>query len=91
MKQYLWKDNALCLGLDNNLFFDKYEEDSEVRGSIDALCKMCPQAKTCFANGVSGKEWGVFCADVSCGVVSSVVWCLLWCGVFCAVLSPVMW
>lgn len=60
MKQHLWKDNALCLGLDNNLFFDKYEEDSEVRGSVDALCKICPQAKTCFANGISGKEWGVW-------------------------------
>jgi hypothetical protein len=31
MKQHLWKDNAACLGLENNLFFDKYEEDVSVR------------------------------------------------------------
>ena len=60
MKQHLWKDNASCLGLDNNLFFDKYEEDAQVRPTVDSICMSCPVKKTCFAVGVSGKEWGVW-------------------------------
>ena len=60
MKQHLWKDNAACLGLENNLFFDKYEEDIEVRPIVDSLCNSCPVRKTCFAVGISNKEWGVW-------------------------------
>lgn len=60
MKQYLWKDDGLCLGLDTNLYFDKYEDDINIRTNIDNLCASCPVAKICFANGVSGKEWGVW-------------------------------
>ena len=60
MKQHLWKDKAICLGLDTNLYFDKYEDDIDSRSIIDNLCFSCPVAKICFANGVSGKEWGVW-------------------------------
>jgi hypothetical protein len=60
MKQHLWKDDAACLGLDNNIFFDKYEEDIEVRPIVDSICGSCPVRKICFAVGVSGKEWGVW-------------------------------
>lgn len=60
MKQHLWKDKAKCLGLDTNLYFDKYEDDIEIRSNIDNFCSTCPVAKICFANGVSGKEWGVW-------------------------------
>jgi hypothetical protein len=60
MKQHLWKDDASCLGLDNNLFFDTYEEDLDVRPIIDSLCSRCPAAKKCFAVGVSSKEWGIW-------------------------------
>ena len=60
MKQHIWKDDADCLGLENNLFFDKYEDDSLLRTAIDSICHTCPVAKTCFAVGVSGKEWGVW-------------------------------
>ena len=60
MKQHLWKDDASCLGLDNNLFFDTYEEDLDVRPIIDSLCSRCPVAKKCFAVGVSSKEWGIW-------------------------------
>ena len=60
MKQHLWKDNAACLGLENNLFFDKYEDDVAVRPIVDAICASCPVRKTCFAVGVSSKEWGVW-------------------------------
>ena len=60
MKQHLWKDEALCLGMDNNAFFDKYEDHEGSRRDVDALCKKCPVKKVCFANGISGKEWGVW-------------------------------
>lgn len=60
MKQHLWKDDALCLGSDTNVFFDTYEEQAETREFVDALCRTCPVSKTCFAVGVSGKEWGVW-------------------------------
>lgn len=60
MKQHLWKDNASCFQYDTNLFFDKYEEDESLRPAIDNLCSGCPVRKTCFAVGVSQKEWGVW-------------------------------
>lgn len=60
MKQHLWKDTSKCLGLDTNVFFEKYEDDPAVRPIVDSLCGNCPVAKTCFAVGVTGKEWGVW-------------------------------
>lgn len=60
LKQHLWKDQALCLGTDTNVFFDKYEDDTASRYFVDSLCRSCPVRKTCFANGVSGKEWGIW-------------------------------
>ena len=60
MKQHIWKDNASCLGLDTNLFFEKYEDDELIRPAVDSICSSCPVAKRCFAVGVSGKEWGVW-------------------------------
>ena len=55
-----WKDDAACLGLDTNLFFDKYEEEPGIRPEIDKFCGACPLARHCFAVGVSQKEWGVW-------------------------------
>jgi signal transduction histidine kinase len=55
-----WKDNAACLDYDTNLFFDKYEEDEVLRPAIDKLCSTCPVSKTCFAVGISQKEWGIW-------------------------------
>ena len=55
-----WKDDAACLDYDTNLFFDKYEEDENLRPAIDKLCSSCPVSTTCFAVGVSQKEWGVW-------------------------------
>lgn len=60
MHKQKWKDNALCLDYDTNLFFDKYEEDESLRLAIDTLCLSCPVIKTCFSVGVSSKEWGVW-------------------------------
>lgn len=54
-----WKDRARCLNFDTNIFFDKYEEDLELREDVDEMCSMCPVARTCFAVGVSQKAWGV--------------------------------
>ena len=49
MKQHLWKDDALCLGSDTNVFFDIYEEQTETREFVDSLCRTCPVANKCFA------------------------------------------
>ena len=60
MSKHDWKDDALCLEYDTNLFFDKYEDDELLRPAVDKLCSMCPVSKMCFAVGVSQKEWGVW-------------------------------
>lgn len=60
MTKHAWKDEAECLEYDTNLFFDKYEEDENLRFAIDKLCSKCPVSTTCFAVGVSQKEWGVW-------------------------------
>ena len=55
-----WKLNAACLNYDVNLFFDKYEENEQLRPAIDNICSGCPIARTCFAVGISQKEYGVW-------------------------------
>lgn len=60
MNKNEWKDQGICRDYDTNLFFDKYEEDVDLRPAIDNLCSTCPMAKQCFAVGVSQKEWGVW-------------------------------
>lgn len=58
--QHSWKDDAACSGYDTNLFFDKYEEDLDLRPAIDKFCSECPVARHCFAVGISQKAWGVW-------------------------------
>lgn len=60
MHKLKWKDRAECLDYDTNIFFDKYEEDESLRPAVDKLCLRCPVSKTCFAVGVSSKEYGVW-------------------------------
>lgn len=60
MDRHEWKEDGLCREYDTNLFFDKYEEDIDLRPAIDNLCSTCPVARICFAVGVSQKEWGVW-------------------------------
>ena len=60
MNKHKWKDQALCLDYDTNIFFDKYEEEENIRPAVDKLCSECPVAKSCFAVGITGKEWGVW-------------------------------
>lgn len=64
-----WRNKARCAGMDVNLFFERYEEDTEVAKTVDnKICLHCPVIKECFnyatqmqepykANGVFG---GVF-------------------------------
>lgn len=58
--KHSWKNNAKCLNYDVNLFFDKYEEEEKLRPAIEKICSECPVARTCFAVGISQKEWGVW-------------------------------
>lgn len=51
----MWQEEASCIGMDTDLFFDKYEEDEGLRPAIDELCRKCPVQRTCFAVAVS---WG---------------------------------
>jgi hypothetical protein len=60
MNKHKWKDDALCLDYDTNLFFDKYEEDELLRPAIDDLCMSCPVIKECFSVGITMKEWGIW-------------------------------
>jgi hypothetical protein len=60
MPKHKWKDLASCFEYDTNLFFDKYEEEQDLRLAIDKLCLECPVQKQCFAVGVSQKEWGIW-------------------------------
>lgn len=55
-----WKEHAPCRGLDTNLFFDRYEENLELRPLVEKICAECPLARHCFAVGVSQKGWGVW-------------------------------
>lgn len=60
MHKLKWKDDASCIDYDTNIFFEKYEDEIALRPAIDKLCMSCPVSKTCFAVGVSSKEYGVW-------------------------------
>lgn len=60
MNKHEWKSQGSCVNYDVNLFFDKYEENEQLRPAIDKLCSECPLARTCFAVGISQKEYGVW-------------------------------
>ena len=55
-----WKEEAACKDWDTELFFDKYENDIDLRPAIDEFCSECPIAQQCFAIGVSQKGYGVW-------------------------------
>ena len=54
-----WFDLALCLGMDTNLFFDKYESDISIAKNIDEACLSCPVRKICYDIGVENKDYGL--------------------------------
>ncbi len=51
-----WQQLALCRGLqltvDTDIFFDKYEQDSEVAKATDAMCMSCPVQAMCLRTGI---------------------------------------
>lgn len=53
-------NDASCVNMDSNLFFDKYEEQIKIRSAIDNLCAHCPVQRYCLAVGISRQEWGVW-------------------------------
>jgi len=55
-----WKSKAACIGMDTELFFDRYEEDASVRPTVEKLCESCPVVKECFARAVTNKGVGVW-------------------------------
>lgn len=60
MDKNAWKNKGSCVNYDVNLFFDKYEENEQLRPAIEKICSECPVARTCFAVGISQKEYGVW-------------------------------
>lgn len=55
-----WYDLAVCKGIDTNLFYDKYEADSNIAKSIDEACLSCPVSSMCYEAGIDGNEHGVW-------------------------------
>jgi hypothetical protein len=59
-EDFRWQDLALCAGMDTELFFDKYVEDSTIAEEVDELCLHCPVFAYCHREGKEGSEWGVW-------------------------------
>ena len=55
-----WWHLAVCRGMDTNLFYEKYEADSNIAKSIDDACFSCPVIKMCYESGVEKDEYGVW-------------------------------
>lgn len=60
-----WHDLSLCSGypIENNkqdVFFDKYESDTETAKAVDEMCLTCPVIKQCFFQGLNNGESGVY-------------------------------
>ena len=56
----VWQDLAACLGIDTNLFFDKYESDINIAKAIDQCCLSCPVMAMCREAGIENNEYGVW-------------------------------
>ena len=46
--------------MDTNLFYDKYEADTNIAKNIDEACLSCPVVKMCHDSGVENSEYGVW-------------------------------
>lgn len=56
-----WRSQGDCVGnADPEAWFDAYENNQDLRPAVDRVCMNCPVQRTCFASGVSSKEWGVW-------------------------------
>ena len=55
-----WWHLAVCRGMDTNLFYEKYEADSNIAKSIDEACLSCPVIKMCYESGIENDEHGIW-------------------------------
>lgn len=55
-----WMEYGLCVNLDVNLFFDKYETDDVVKDNVKKLCSLCPVKDVCIEYGEQNGAWGVW-------------------------------
>lgn len=55
-----WVKKARCLNMDTNIFFEKYEDDTDLRKAVDQLCQSCEVQRECLATAISRYEWGVW-------------------------------
>lgn len=60
MDKHAWKEEASCKDMELDIFFEAYEENEELRPTIENICFSCPVLRQCFAVGISQKEWGVW-------------------------------
>jgi hypothetical protein len=60
MLEHEWIVKANCRSVDRELFFDKYEEDSDLAIVVDNICLTCPVIKDCFDHATNNSEWGVW-------------------------------
>lgn len=59
-ESFEWWDLAVCLGMDTNLFYDKYETDINIANNIDEACLSCPVINMCYKAGIEKNEHGVW-------------------------------
>jgi hypothetical protein len=59
-EDFEWQDLALCANMPTELFYDKYESDSETAKATDQACLRCPVMRQCFFAGSDGEygTWG---------------------------------
>ena len=55
-----WQERAKCSGQETNTFFDIYEDNPQIRQTVDSICFSCPVKHDCFDEGVATKSWGVW-------------------------------
>lgn len=55
-----WWHLAVCRGMETNLFYDKYEADTNIAKSIDEACLSCPVIKMCYQSGIDNSEYGIW-------------------------------
>lgn len=55
-----WYQFAACNNMETNWFYDLYETDVQIARQADNVCLHCPVAKMCLAEGLAGREFGVW-------------------------------
>lgn len=55
-----WWQLAVCRGMETNLFYDRYEAETNIAKNIDDACLSCPVIRMCYEAGVEGNEVGVW-------------------------------